>query len=166
MSECCKFCGAALSGIDEYVCGSAFDATHDTRRGCECHKSEIYNLQQRIAELEGKLETATQSMLAERMRADAAKAKLGMVANLRERWKTLLAASSVVDLASDVDYITSTIEDILSGTRKPLAVVEGIKAIDGETSHRRACVDAWLPGKAEEWVDDVYTLIVMPKEAE
>ena len=60
----------------------------------------------------------------------------------------------------------TTLDTLLSDTSQPLAVVEGIKIIDGETSHRRACVDAWLPGKAEEWPDEVYTLIVMPKEAD
>ena len=60
---------------------------------------------------------------------------------------------------------TELLDAILSGTPEPLAVVDGIKVIDGETSHRRACVDAWLPGKAEAWTDEVYTLVVLPKEA-
>lgn len=90
---------------------------------------------------------------AEREARIAAEAKLARV----KEW----AEDFFYDIEDDAAF--ANIMGILSDSRPPLAVVEGMKAIDGETNNRQACIDAWLPGKVEDWPDDTYTLIVMPK---
>jgi hypothetical protein len=141
-------------------------AETDNKTTCNCAEQ-----QQRIAELEAKLETAMQSMLAERARADAAKAKLAMVKELAEGSSWVLIGDTYV-VNTDSKCITpAEILKLVSDARKPLAVMEGYV----EDAFSSGC--QWCRVHDNDSVLSIYkksaaacdipvTVIVMPKEGE